>query len=100
MADGQHYDVVIIGTGAGGGTLGHRLATNGAKCSGWSEGRSCHGSATTGRPRRCSYAGSTSRKSSGMTGTATSSSLRSTTTSGGRRSSAVRTVPPPYGGLR
>src|SRR6476646_8353915 len=31
MTDGQHYDVVIIGTGAGGGTLGHRLATNGAK---------------------------------------------------------------------
>ena len=31
MADDQHYDVVIIGTGAGGGTLGHRLARNGAK---------------------------------------------------------------------
>ena len=31
MADNQHYDVVIIGTGAGGGTLGHRLATGGAK---------------------------------------------------------------------
>jgi len=31
MADDQHYDVVIIGTGAGGGTLGHRLATRGLK---------------------------------------------------------------------
>ena len=31
MAEDQHYDVVIIGTGAGGGTLGHRLATNGRK---------------------------------------------------------------------
>ena len=31
MADNQHYDVVVIGTGAGGGTLGHRLATGGAK---------------------------------------------------------------------
>ncbi len=31
MAEDQHYDVVIIGTGAGGGTLGHRLATSGAK---------------------------------------------------------------------
>ena len=31
MADDQHYDVVIIGTGAGGGTLGHRLATSGTK---------------------------------------------------------------------
>ena len=30
MADDQHYDVVIIGTGAGGGTRGHRLATKGA----------------------------------------------------------------------
>ena len=30
MADDRHYDVVIIGTGAGGGTIGHRLATNGA----------------------------------------------------------------------
>jgi choline dehydrogenase-like flavoprotein len=31
MADNQHYDVVVIGTGAGGGTLGHRLATGGAR---------------------------------------------------------------------
>lgn len=25
----QHYDVIIIGTGAGGGTLAHRLAPTG-----------------------------------------------------------------------
>jgi choline dehydrogenase-like flavoprotein len=31
MADDQRYDVVIIGTGAGGGTLGHRLATSGLR---------------------------------------------------------------------
>jgi choline dehydrogenase-like flavoprotein len=31
MANDTHYDVVIIGTGAGGGTLGHRLATSGVK---------------------------------------------------------------------
>jgi choline dehydrogenase-like flavoprotein len=31
MADDQHYDVVIMGSGAGGGTLGHRLATHGVK---------------------------------------------------------------------
>jgi choline dehydrogenase-like flavoprotein len=31
MGHDQHYDVVIIGTGAGGGTLGHRLATYGTK---------------------------------------------------------------------
>jgi len=31
MADDRHYDVIIVGTGAGGGTLGHRLATNGVR---------------------------------------------------------------------
>jgi choline dehydrogenase-like flavoprotein len=31
MAEQQHYDVIIIGTGAGGGTLGHRLAMGGAR---------------------------------------------------------------------
>jgi choline dehydrogenase-like flavoprotein len=28
---GTHYDVIIIGTGAGGGTLAHRLAPSGAR---------------------------------------------------------------------
>jgi choline dehydrogenase-like flavoprotein len=27
----NHYDVIIIGTGAGGGTLAHRLAPSGKK---------------------------------------------------------------------
>lgn len=27
----EHYDVIIIGTGAGGGTLAHRLAPSGKK---------------------------------------------------------------------
>ncbi|TXS40123.1 GMC family oxidoreductase [Streptomyces sp. uw30] len=31
MAGDQHYDVVIIGTGAGGGTLAHRLAPTGKR---------------------------------------------------------------------
>src|SRR4051794_35377567 len=31
MTNDQHYDVAIIGTGAGGGTLGHRLAMSGKK---------------------------------------------------------------------
>jgi choline dehydrogenase-like flavoprotein len=31
MADSTHYDVIIIGTGAGGGTLVHRLAPSGLK---------------------------------------------------------------------
>ncbi|MET8679802.1 GMC family oxidoreductase [Streptomyces sp. NPDC004647] len=31
MAEDRHYDVVIIGTGAGGGTLAHRLAASGKR---------------------------------------------------------------------
>ncbi|MEL6351311.1 MAG: GMC family oxidoreductase [Cyanobacteria bacterium J06627_28] len=31
MSTSQHYDVIIIGTGAGGGTLAHRLAPSGKK---------------------------------------------------------------------
>ena len=31
MSAGNHYDVIIIGTGAGGGTLLHRLAPTGKK---------------------------------------------------------------------
>src|SRR5690349_13577343 len=31
MADDPHYDVIIIGTGAGGGTLAHRLAPTGKR---------------------------------------------------------------------
>lgn len=31
MAEEQHYDVIVIGTGAGGGTIGHRLATQGVR---------------------------------------------------------------------
>jgi choline dehydrogenase-like flavoprotein len=31
MAPDEHYDVAIIGTGAGGGTLGHRLAMSGKR---------------------------------------------------------------------
>ena len=31
MRDARHYDVIIIGTGAGGGTLAHRLAPGGRR---------------------------------------------------------------------
>jgi choline dehydrogenase-like flavoprotein len=31
MADDRHYDVIIVGTGAGGGTLGYRLARQGVR---------------------------------------------------------------------
>ena len=35
MTDDRHYDVIIIGTGAGGGTLAHRLAPSGKKIHRW-----------------------------------------------------------------
>ena len=31
MADDEHYDVIVIGTGAGGGTIVHRLAPSGRR---------------------------------------------------------------------
>ena len=31
MANSNHYDVIIIGTGAGGGTLAYKLAPSGKK---------------------------------------------------------------------
>ena len=31
MAENRHYDVIIIGSGAGGGTLAHRLAPSGKR---------------------------------------------------------------------
>ena len=31
MTTNQHYDVIIIGSGAGGGTLAHKLAPSGKK---------------------------------------------------------------------
>ena len=31
MSDGRHWDVIVIGTRAGGGTLAHRLAATGKR---------------------------------------------------------------------
>ena len=31
MSDDQHYDVIVIGTGAGGGTFAHRIAPSGKR---------------------------------------------------------------------
>ncbi|QIY94175.1 GMC family oxidoreductase [Streptomyces sp. S1D4-11] len=31
MTDAQHYDVIVVGTGAGGGTIAHRLAATGKR---------------------------------------------------------------------
>ena len=64
MADDQRYDVVIIGTGAGGGTLGHRLATQGVEGAlAGARVHTCRGNVTTGAARRCSSAGSISPQS-------------------------------------
>jgi len=68
MTDDLHYDGVVIGAGAGGGTIWRRTAS--ASC-GWNAGRSCNASWTTGTRRPCSRAASTSRRSSGTTGTVT-----------------------------
>ena len=59
----EHYDVIIIGTGAGGGTLAHTLAAvraSGSCCS--SAATSCPARWRTGSPSRCSSTAGTSRK--------------------------------------
>ena len=50
----EHYDVIIIGTGAGGGTLAHTLAPSGKRILLLERGISCPGRWTTGIPSRCS----------------------------------------------
>src|SRR3954451_21039682 len=52
----EHYDVIIIGSGAGGGTLAHRLAPSGKKILLLERGATFRGSARTGRLRRSSAA--------------------------------------------
>jgi choline dehydrogenase-like flavoprotein len=49
-----HYDIIIIGTGAGGGTLARHLAPSGKKILLIERGDGCHASRRTSRPRRCS----------------------------------------------
>ena len=59
----EHYDVIIIGTGAGGGTLAHTLAPIRASgsCSS-SAATSCRARWRTGTPSRCSSTAGTSRQ--------------------------------------
>jgi choline dehydrogenase-like flavoprotein len=56
MAEGAHYDVIVIGTGAGGGTLAHRLAPSGKRILLLERGpdmrREAPGSWPSGRPPR------------------------------------------------
>ena len=84
------YDVVIIGTGAGGGTLARHLAPSGSGscCSNAATG--CRASWTTGSRRASSSRTATSRRTPGTTRRARRSSRRSTTSSAARRSSTAR----------
>ena len=50
----EHYDVIIIGTGAGGGTLAHRLAPSGKKILLLERAATCRASRRTGTAGRCS----------------------------------------------
>ena len=50
----EHYDVVIIGSGAGGGTLAWKLAQSGKHILLLERGGYLPRSATIGAPRRCS----------------------------------------------
>ena len=50
----ENYDVIIIGSGAGGGTLAHALADSGKRILLLERGDSCLARWTTGTPSRCS----------------------------------------------
>ena len=50
----ENYDVIIIGSGAGGGTLAHTLARSGKRILLLERGDSCPARWTTGTPGRCS----------------------------------------------
>ena len=55
----EHYDVIIIGSGAGGGTLAHRLAPSGKKILCSSAAATSRGSSRTGSLKRSSAASGT-----------------------------------------
>ena len=58
----EHYDVIIMGGGAGGGTLAHRLAPSGKKILLLERGGYLRGSSRTGSLKRSSAASGTSDK--------------------------------------
>ena len=53
MPTNEHYDVVIIGTGAGGGTLAWKLAPTGKRILLLERGGYLPRERDTGTPRRC-----------------------------------------------
>ena len=52
MPTHNHYDVIIIGSGAGGGTLAHKLAPTGKKILILERAASCRAKKTTGARAR------------------------------------------------
>ena len=61
------YDIIIIGSGAGGGTMAHALSTSPARVLVLERGTSCRRRARTGTPRRCGSTCATARPSAGST---------------------------------
>ena len=90
MSDKNHYDVIIIGTGAGGGTLARnsRPPASGSCCS--SAATMSRAKRTTGARARSTFKGSTRPRRSGATGTGILCTRTPTTASAATRNSTAR----------
>ncbi len=86
----EHYDVIIIGTGAGGGTLAHRLAPGQADPAARARRLPPARARELGHSRRSSARSATSPTRSGSTRTARRSARTSSTSSAATRSSTAR----------
>ena len=67
MSINRHYDVIIIGTGAGGGTLAHKLAPSGKRSCSSSAATTCRARRTTGTPQPSTSKASTRPRKCGAT---------------------------------
>ena len=81
MATTDHYDVIVVGTGAGGGTLAHTVAASGKRILLLERGDFLPREMANWSPSRSSSMAATSRRRPGTTPTARRSSRRCTTTS-------------------
>ncbi len=87
----EHYDVIVIGSGAGGGTLARQLAPSGKRHPAAGARRLAPARAgRTGWRTRSSSTTATSRRTPGTTATESRSSRRSTTSSAAPPSSTAR----------